>query len=204
MQIPNLKAHYKKLFDLHGPNHNAVQQSSAETQFARFENLVKHLPETDSIADVGCGLGDLAWFVKNVRKQNRGYLGLDFVEEFITNGKLKDDANVSYKLLDVQSEDLPKGYDWYVASGIFNNKIDNNWDYLVKISKKMFEASTKGIAFNLLSTYVDYQDSHLHYFNPNQVFDHFKLNVSKKVLLDHSYEVKPGVIPFEYTVVVCK
>jgi cyclopropane fatty-acyl-phospholipid synthase-like methyltransferase len=199
-----LKAHYKSLYDKHGISHNAVQTSSDKSQLARYSNLVKNIPNDESILDIGCGFGGITSYLFDDKNHNAEYHGIDFVEEFILNGINSDNPLISYEVIDAAKESYPKGYDWCIASGIFNNAMEDNWAFLKKVISEMMNAANKGIAFNLLSTYVDYQSEGLYYFNPLEVLDFLKKNVSPLVLLDHSYRVKEGVIPYEFTIQVFK
>jgi hypothetical protein len=68
----------------------------------------------------------------------------------------------------------------------------------------MFQSCQKGIAFNAMSTYVDFQVDDLYYSNPLAVFDFCKKNLSRKVTLKHDYILREGSIPFEYVIYVYK
>jgi hypothetical protein len=70
--------------------------------------------------------------------------------------------------------------------------------------KSMFNACTKGIALNAMSTYVDFQADNLYYTDPLEIFDYCKRNLSRKVTLRHDYLVKENSIPFEYCIYVYK
>lgn len=61
----------------------------------------------------------------------------------------------------------------------------------------------KGIAFNMMSSYVDYFDEALFYESPGQVFDFLKSNISPYITIRNDYLVKPEVkVPFEFAVYV--
>ncbi|MGQ0553985.1 MAG: class I SAM-dependent methyltransferase [Planctomycetota bacterium] len=199
MSIRDLKAHYRSLYQLHGDSHDALQWSSAASQERRFERLVAHIGPTESVVDVGCGFGDLLRHLCEARGFRGHYLGLDFVEEFLRTGRHDARATSEYRLLDVTREELPAGHDWYVASGIFNNAVADNAGLLRNVVGKMFAAARQGVSFNALSTHVDYQAEGLHYYDPAALFDLCKRELTPYVSLDHAYEVKPGVIPFEFT-----
>ena len=54
---------------------------------------------------------------------------------------------------------------------------------MIKILKKMFKASKKGIIFNSLSKYVDYEEKSLFYSYPDKIFNFCVKNLSKYVVL---------------------
>jgi cyclopropane fatty-acyl-phospholipid synthase-like methyltransferase len=198
----DIKNHYKSLFKKHGISHHSVQWSSQETQVKRFQALAQKLQPTSSVIDMGAGLGDLLKFLKT-SEWSASYLGLDFVEEFVAEAqRLYPDA--AFRVFDLNKEDIPTGYDWVLASGIFNNACGNNDEFLKHSLEKMFRAATVGVSFNCLSTYVDYKSEGLHYFDPCTVFDYCKRFITKRVILDHSYLIKDDTLPFEFTVHLLK
>ena len=120
----NISKHYKELFKIYGKSVKSVQWSSPQTQHIRFKYLLQPIKKNESIIDIGCGFGDLySYLVKN--NFTTKYLGIDFIEEFIQEAKkgFQTQENVSFKQIDVINDKLPEGYDWHVASGLFNNKM---------------------------------------------------------------------------------
>lgn len=95
-------------------------------------------------------------------------------------------------------------YDYLVASGIFNVKLNSTeemWEDYIKNSLIQFNAlSTKGFAFNMLTSYSDEDKkrSDLYYANPLELFDFCKKNFSKYVSLHHDYKL------YEFTIIVRK
>ncbi len=201
----DLKAHYRRRFEAHGPSAEAVQWSSLETQQRRFEILTEITQNLGSVMDVGAGLGDLLVQLR-AGGWDQAYLGFDFVEEFVRHAqeKFQADTKASFATLDLWNDELPSGYEWILLSGVFNNEMDDNWGFLTQSLRKMFAAAEKGVAFNALSTYVDYQDKGLYYVDPLKVFDFCKRELTKKATLRHDYLVKAGSIPFEFTIYLYK
>ncbi len=205
-----IKQHYKNLFQEHGVSAQSVQYTDHKSHYERFKVLSQIIPSFDSnldnsILDVGCGLGHLYDFLKKAKGFEGNYLGLDFVDEFIQSAKelYKEDTNANFEVFDI-SKKLPTGYDYAILSGVFNNKSDNNKDFMFHTIRNMFEATNKGVAFNAMSTYVDYQDEGLFYTNPLEVFDFCKKELTKKVTLRHDYLVKENSIPFEFSIYLYK
>ena len=93
-------------------------------------------------------------------------------------------------------------FDHVVICGIFNNVLADNWAFIYETLRKSFDVARLSLSFNLLSTYVDYQDPALFYADPLRVFDFCKKNLSRKIDLQNSYVLKEGSIPYEYTVTV--
>ena len=90
-------------------------------------------------------------------------------------------------------------FDYAIISGVFNNRVTDNWAFLTGALRLLFPHVRRGLAFNALSAYVDFQDEGLYYADPEAVFRFCKESLSPAVNLRHDYEVKPGVVPFEFT-----
>ena len=197
----SVKEYYRALYKQHGDNHNAVQWSDRRTQYKRFEILAGIDNKMRSLVDVGCGLGDMLPYLK-ARGFRGKYTGVDIVPEFIERcrEKFSRECNASFHTLDVSRDPLPRGADYYLLSGAFNNPNPENHSFMLNCISKMFLAARKGAAFNALSTYVDYQVGHLYYSDPLEVFDFCKRKLTRKVVLRHDYLVKKNSIPFEYTI----
>lgn len=196
--------HYKALFKKYGVDAKSVQWSDKESQYKRFEALLEVENNILSIIDLGCGFGDLYEYLK-LKNFNGKYLGLDNVDEFIDAAKERfSDTNTEFKKFDINTSEIPKGYDYIILSGVFNNKFDGNYDFMINTINEMFKQCEKGIAFNAMSSYVDYQADNLYYSNPLEIFDYCKIHLTRKVILKHDYIVKEGSIPFEYTMFLYK
>jgi len=203
--ISDLKQHYKTLLKEHGPSPEAVQHINKASQYKRFEILTEIAPDMQSVIDVGCGLGDMFQYL-NEHGFKGQYLGLDFIPEFISLSEkhFKTHANAQFKECNLLTDNIPTGYDYILLSGVFNNNQANNEEFMYSTIKKMFDSCKKGIAFNAMSTYVDFQDDSLYYSDPLKIFDYCKKNLTRRVVLKHDYLVKKGSIPFEYTMYLYK
>jgi SAM-dependent methyltransferase len=203
--ITDLKSHYRKLLEQYGPSPAAVQYSNQESQFKRFEVLAEVDKNIDSVIDVGCGLGDMYEYLLQTKFSGR-YLGLDFIDEFVelAKNKYSNNPNVEFAVCDLAVDAIPQGYDYILLSGVFNNKVEQNKKFMLDTIEKIFDSCNKGIAFNAMSTYVDYEDEELFYSNPLEIFDFCKRNITPRVILKHDYLVKKGSVPFEYTLYLYK
>ncbi len=200
-----IKQHYGNLFKQHGRDHVSVQYSSKESQMKRFEILLDVADEMESISDMGCGLADILPLVRQ-RFGTIPYHGYDFVEGFIDSARNEyaSDADAQFHLFDVNKDLLPVQTDYVVLSGMLNNVMEDNAQFTRNTLNAMWSACTKGIAFNALSTFVDYQDEGLYYQDPMALFAYCKKHLSPFVTLRHDYNVKENSIPFEFTLYVYK
>ena len=89
-----------------------------------------------------------------------------------------------------------------IVSGTFNVKLDaahERWTEHIKASLvELSGRSRKGLAFNLLTKYVDWRADHLYYGDPYEFMDYCRRSISRYVALLHDYPM------YEWTIVVRK
>ncbi len=191
-----LKQHYKALLDKYGDAPEAVQYSCRASQEARYEILTQIADLNGcKILDFGCGTGHLASYLKT-----KGicceYTGIDIVEDFFPYARDKHPEH-RFGFLDDFKEEY---FDYAFVSGVFNNKMDDNLKFFQDSVKLLFSRVEKGLAFNLMSSYVDYEDDELWYVDPEEIFAFMK-SVTPYVTLRNDYVVKEDcVVPFEFAV----
>lgn len=191
-----LKAHYIELLAKFGDSAESAQYSSRESQEKRFEILAQ-IDELNgaNILDFGSGAGHFATYLKS-KKVEFSYTGVDVVEEFFDIGRAKNPGSRFGVLEEFEHEK----FDYIFISGVFNNKRKGNRKFYQETLKKLYGMCSKGIAFNMMSTYVDYQDADLFYESPERAFRFVKKELTPFVQLRHDYEVKSGVVPFEFAI----
>lgn len=199
-QINKLSEHYNALGKQYGYSPDATQQSSLETQEKRLNVLLDMAGEikNDKVLDFGCGTGHLYALLKQ-RGFNGDYIGYDISSELL-NLASHHHPKGRFELKNIFEQPIEEQFDWIFISGVFNNHMEYNQKFMQQVLNTLFAHVNKGLVFNALSRYVDYQSEGLYYFDPSWVFDYCKSNLTTHVQLNHSYEVKPGVIPFEFSV----
>ncbi|MEP3299046.1 MAG: class I SAM-dependent methyltransferase [Pseudoruegeria sp.] len=199
----DLISHYRSLLAAHGPSAQAVQWADTATQAARFSVLTDIAPDLGRVLDVGCGLAHLHDFLR-AKGHEGSYHGVDIVPEFINHAteKFKKHPNASANLI---TENTPLPYcDYAILSGVFNNKMDDNWGFMTTTLRRMFEAADRGIAFNAMSSHVDFHDEKLFYVDPMKVFNFCKTELGGHPTLRHDYALREGGFPFEFAIYVYK
>lgn len=191
----DIKEHYRNLFNKYGDSYEAAQWSDRVTQEKRFEILCQ-IDELNGkkILDFGCGTGDLATYL-----HKKGivvdYTGVDIVDELLECAKQKHPNHRFSKLEDIQG----MKFDYILISGVFNNKINNNVQFYKNTLSSLKVLCKYGIAFNMLSKYVDFYDEGLFYEYPENIFKYSKENLTPYVVIRNEYNLKENVIPFEFT-----
>jgi SAM-dependent methyltransferase len=187
----------------YGSSPKGVDWKNEKDQITRFEQLCKVIEDENRFAinDIGCGYGALYQYLLD-RYSGFTYCGIDISEDMITAAKrlIGSKENVSFDVASIPSLIS----EFSIASGIFNVKLehdDSKWhNYIITTLDMMDRHSTKGFAFNCLTSYsdADKMRGDLYYADPCLLFDHCKRNYSKWVALLHDYGL------WEFTVLVRK
>jgi SAM-dependent methyltransferase len=197
-----LKGFYARNLETHGTGAQGVGWKNGQAQIVRFEQLQKLLPSQGhfSINDLGCGTGAFSDFL-NERFTSVTYFGYDMLDEMVRIAKEQHPhAHASFYKIESAAE--MKQADFSVASGIFNIRYgmdDKRWgQYILDTIHELNNKSSKGFAFNALTTYSDkeFMKPELFYSDPLFLFDYCKKHFSKNVALLHDY------YQYDFTIIV--
>ena len=197
---------YEKSLSDHGLDSKSVGWKDEGSQLLRFQKLVcvidgkSAAPEEISVNDLGCGYGAMFKYLdamEGVRLKR--YFGYDISEEMLNTARgVVADERAEF----LQSPHVTTLADYSFVSGTFNVKLESSdeiWGAHIKeVLLNLAEHSRRGLAFNLLSTYVDWKQENLYYGDPFMFFDFCKRNISPYVALLHDYSL------YEWTIVVRK
>lgn len=203
VNISNIvKNYYRNKINEFGSTPLGVDWNSESSQYQRFERLFKHisLKENDSILDFGCGYGALLDYLKS-KSIFPTYTGLDLVDEMLKVAAIRN-PEVGLEFV----SELPpnRNWDYVTMSGVFNVKGDtkiDEWEiYLTETLNSVIQLATKGISFNLLTSFNDLnrRKDHLYYCDPREIALKINLEAPFTLTIDHSYEL------WEFTVTILK
>lgn len=201
--IELVNGYFAKKINDHGAMPEGVGWNSTESQEIRFKQLCKVVEQRGhfSILDYGCGYGALLNYLKRY-ESDFSYTGFDISDEMVKKAIEKYFENENAKWTTKLVED--DIYDYVVASGIFNIKLDidkDEWtNHVMNTINIMNKKCTKGFSFNMLTSYSDkeYMKDDLYYADPLFFFDYCKKNFSKNVALLHDYQI------YDFTIIVRK
>lgn len=200
--VERLERHYAALFSREGDSPQAAQWSDRATQERRFALLAEIGPAADAaILDFGCGTGHLLEYLRRERQFTGEYTGYDLSAEMIAAARGKF-PGVTFERRNIFADGVDGDFDYAFISGVFNNPVADNEKFMHDVLRLLFQHVRRGLAFNALSAYVDFFDANLSYKSPEQVFRFCKEALSPLVTLRHDYLVKPGVVPYEFTIYV--
>jgi len=201
--LENVSGYYGEKVQLHGPNPRGADWNSAQSQEARFHELIKvhRDPGPFSIIDYGCGYGAFYAFLQR-RGLDCTYVGYDVSLPMISLA-LQQFPNAPRALFTGDESTLVPA-DYTIASGIMHVKLDTvreEWEaYVFDTIDRLARLSKRAFAFNLLTSYSDpdLMRPDLYYADPCFFFHHCKTRYSKWVALLHDYGL------YEFTIQVYK
>ena len=202
MVLESVENYYTQKVIKHGCTSKGVDWNTVESQFIRFDQLMKLIDLDDefSINDLGCGFGSLLDYFK-LKDISCDYLGIDLSNQMISFAKKRNHGrNIKF----IKGSKPNRVADFTIASGLFNVRLnisDKNWlEYIFETLDILNNSSNKGFAFNCLSSYADKEKMRgdLFYADPNVFFDKCKREFSHNVALFHDYNL------YEFTIVVRK
>ena len=196
-----LGQHYSEKFSLHGASSEGVDWGSDESKMLlRYDKMLgiadwvaRNKP---SLLDVGCGYGGLQSYAigKNIALD---YTGIDVASNMIEwAGKNLPSGNFIHG--DILDYKFDREFDYVVCNGILTQKLETAGlqmdQFAAQLIRQMFSLCTIGIAFNVMTTKVNYYSNNLYYRNPAELFSWCLSEISPHIKLDHSYPL------YEYTI----
>ena len=197
--LDDVRRLYEESLERHGTVSAGVGWPDAEAHRIRFYKLTELVDTADEISvnDLGCGYGAYFGYLRGRGVKVKKFRGYDISDEMIARARTLEPAG-EFQL----GARLAEVADYSFACGIFNVRLERNeseWrSHIMATLDNMLESSTRGFAFNLLTSYVDFRRDHLYYGDPREYFDLCKTRYSKKVTLLHDYPL------YEWTMLVRK
>ena len=198
-----LGEHYAQTFAIHGQRPEGVDWGTCpDDHHIRLDRMLA-VTDSDNCAqgrptllDVGCGYGSLLELIQQ-RGQSLDYHGIDLCEAMVRAAGTKF-PGARWSVGDILLWDSDAKYDYVVCNGILTQKLGASIremdEYAKSLIMKMFELCNIGVAFNLMTTHVNFMAENLYYRNPVELLAWCMTELTPRVRLDHAYPL------FEYTV----
>jgi SAM-dependent methyltransferase len=150
-----------------------------------------------TVLDIGCGLGHYYAYLRG-RGLDVDYIGYDLVPNFIESNRERF-PEARFEVRDVSRDGIGHEADYVVMCQVFNNRYTDgsNADVVKSAVTAAFRAARVCVSVDMLSKYVNFEEPHLNYFSPEEMFAHGK-SLSPFVQLRHDY------LPFHFTLLVYK
>ena len=198
-KIDRIRKHYVPRIKPGRAHHSILDWSGADTQRARFQVLTKHVPLAGkTLLDVGCGLGDLAAFLrrKDISVQ---YTGIDVVDEMLAHARQvnPEDRFMLADVFDSNDETLAdEAFDVVFCSGTLNLNLGNNIEFISQSLPRMYAKAREYMAVNFLHKRTAYIDPTYFHYDPQEVLEVLNPLCGKEnVLLIDDY------LPNDFTVI---
>lgn len=148
---------YRRAVRNFGPKFEATLWLSREKQQLRFEVIASMVDFRDAVVvDAGCGLGDLAEFLVTTGVRYRAYVGLEGVEELVTEANARGLPHARFHCVDFVADPdaftrlLPAGRsaDIVVFSGSLNTLEES---HAREVLAGAWNSCSRALVFNFLS-----------------------------------------------------
>lgn len=149
-----------------------------------------------SVLDVGCGFGDLLDYLRAKGQPPASYTGTDLNPALLDIARERH-PEASFHTAGDLSGFADDSHDFLFVSGLFNFRIEDNVGFLQTLIRDCYRVARRGVAFNCLGSFVDYQDEHLYYHREQDVFA-FGKSLTRFVTLRADYPL------YEFTVYLFK
>jgi SAM-dependent methyltransferase len=205
---------YKKLIDdisgaiidfykEHGDNHGGVgwlKQNGLNERYSAHCSVIK---EPGTVLDFGCGLAALNGWMKENGYEKCDYTGLETSEPHY-DACVKKFPNLKFIKSDFLSDpESVSNYDYVILCGILTMKVgytnEMMWEYTKDLLRKIWQKANKGISFNLMTKFVDWEREDLYHVS----FDQIAKFVNDELSRDFEIKAHYGDL-YEYTVIVNK
>jgi SAM-dependent methyltransferase len=197
---------YERFFEDHGDDFRGVgwTKSQAEVDL-RFEVMLGVIrPDgTDPVEllDFGCGLGHLYEYLQRCPPQRQiHYAGLEVSATLLGVARAKLPEVPLYDIdITRGTAGLPQ-FDYVVANGVFTYKDglthDEMLEYWQDLVPRAFALARVGLAFNVMSSEVDWQREDLFHLPLDVLSSFVTANLSRRFVIRHDYPL------YEYTTYV--
>jgi SAM-dependent methyltransferase len=177
------------------------KQGYAELRYRiMLEGIRPDWPRPLALLDFGCGLSHLKAYLDEHGPAGVTYDGLDLSAKYLECSRRKY-PGTTYHHVDLMAPgaSLPD-YDFIVLNGLFNYKgeasQDEMWEYCSALLEKVWPHARLGIAFNVMSKYVDWEREDLFHLPLEQMAEFVTTRLSRHFSVRYDYGL------FEYTVYV--
>jgi hypothetical protein len=201
----DIVAHYEACLDTYGDNHFGVdwpKLADVDTRDRIMLEVIKDRVSTVSLLDFGCGASQLYEFIRNGHHGNIVYSGLDLSEKFVSLSKKKY-PEVTYYCTDILDEDVQiPDFDYIVMNGVFTERRSLTYsemiEYFQSVLSRVFNKCRIGIAFNVMSSHVDWERGDLFHLPFDTLAKFLTKGLSRHFIFRNDYGL------YEYTTYVYK
>jgi SAM-dependent methyltransferase len=192
-----LATHYESCLAQHGDSHLGVDWPDAADAELRYRVMLDVIAPLSPdrrvrLLDFGCGTSALYDHILADGRSDIEYAGVDISERFIEVCRHKFPHNTYWQLdiLTAEADALPR-FDYAVINGVFTVKLDLTFDemfaFFSAVVKRVFSLVDVGLAFNLITTHVDWERDGLFQVPLDRLARWLAADLSREFIIRHDY-----------------
>ncbi|MEN9061875.1 class I SAM-dependent methyltransferase [Ponticoccus litoralis] len=198
-----LRTYYDRCLVTHGDTAEGAgwpNEADRQTRFGIMRDLAPNGAMSD-VCDLACGTGAFLEHLVASNAAPKRYLGLDISQAAITAAQAKHGTTL-FALHDILHAPTPTAapFDFVVANGLFTLKAtlsqDDMWQFMESCVNRMWNMCRVGIAFNVMSSVVDWQREDLFHVPSDALLRMLYFMAGRRVILRSDYDL------YEYTAYV--
>jgi len=195
-------SHYEHCLEQFGDTCRGVDwpnEKDARTRYKVMMDMVDlNQGSTVSILDFGCGTAHLLEYVNQQSYADQvEYTGLDISDKFIEVARNKFPGHRFMTSDILEDQEVPGPFDYIIMNGVFTEKrqltFEEMWDYFRDMISGVFPYAAKGIAFNVMSSHVDWEREDLFHLPMDLLASFLSGNISRNFVFRNDYGL------YEYT-----
>ena len=156
--------------------------------------------EEVTLLDFGCGASHLLEHMLEHGTARVSYSGLDLSPKFLALSRSKHPSVTYYELDVLEQPDRLPDFDYIILNGIFGYRGELSHEemlaYCQELLRVVFQKARRGIAFNLMSTQVDWERDDLFHLAFDDLASFLTSHLSRHFVVRHDYGL------YEYTTYV--
>lgn len=194
--------HYEECLHRHGATYRGMDWPNDADLRTRFEVMLGVIREPSDgpvdILDLGCGVGLLLDHFQGSRSHGACcYIGIDLSREMIEAARARHPQH-SFEVRDVIESPLPpQCHDYIVMNGVITEKGSLSHDvmeaYARTLIKAAYQSCRQGLAFNVMSTHVDWERADLFHWSVDDAVAFLIKECSRNIVVRMDYGL------YEYT-----
>lgn len=197
--VQSQRQHWRALAQQHAGTVQAVGSESMVHKHLRYAKLAELFAEEDhfSLHDVGPGVGDFYDWLRtsHPHAESISYSASEITPEYCEIAR-KRFPYINFQNRDILSEPVNETYDYVILSGVFHqqgNVSHRQWvDYMQSLLQNAWNIASRGMAFNLISSYADFYKPGNYYANLSEVQLFVVRRLSRFFRLDCDYPLFEG------------
>ena len=194
----------ERCLDEHGDSHLGVGWPKREDADTRYRVMLDVIRPAHAgpvrLLDFGCGASHLYDYLLRHGRTDIAYSGLDVSDKFLALSRQKHPSNTYYQLDVLAGEVALPPFDYVVLNGVLTVKRDLSFDdmmaYAQRLLARVFPLARIGMAFNVMSTHVDWEREDLFHVPADTLGRFLVEHVSRHFVMRHDYGL------YEYTTYV--